>query len=84
MAEEANNHWRNTSSRVRFWKVDAVGFAPMSVVMLLKSWILFGIAIITLIIFGYLEYQGMDLPNVIRRFRVRFGGFRKPAKRPNW
>ena len=83
-AEEANHHWRNTSSRVRFWNVDAVGFAPMSLVLLMKSWTLFGVGVLTLAVFWYLEYNGMNLPNFMRRMRVRLGGFRKPIKRPNW
>lgn len=78
--EKANWHWRNTMQPVRFFNLDARAAIPFCFLLLrLTSLYLWGFAIINLMIFRYLERQGLTFPAAMRTLRCQITGVDRPA-----
>lgn len=78
--EKQNWHWRNTMRPVRFFGMDArvaiilFGLMPFWA----RPWA-WGILIVNIVLFMFLESKGLTFPSAIRKFRAWLSGPLRPA-----
>ena len=78
--EKANWHWRNTMRPVRFFGLDARAAIPYCLLLVYARPVTLFLAIISTIIFWFLERRGLTFPSALRAFRIWIIG----DKRPSW
>lgn len=77
----ADDHWRHTANEVKIGVVDAKSGVPFPLLLVIKSWFLFGLGIIFVIFFFILNTKGLNFPNFQRKFKVFLTGHRKEVQR---
>ncbi|MBI2234954.1 MAG: type IV secretion protein IcmT [Micavibrio aeruginosavorus] len=78
--EQANWHWRNTMRTVRFFNLDARASMPFIVLLVYARPITLLLALVTTLIFRFLEMKGLTFPAAMRSLRVWLIG----QYRPSW
>lgn len=79
MAQDMQDHWRNTARITRFFMFDARAAAPLLLfIMHMRLWTLI-LAIFVIIVFAILERFGLTVTIALRRFRVWILGPTRPA-----
>jgi intracellular multiplication protein IcmT len=74
-------HWRNTQKPARFFMLDARASAATFLYLVhAKVWT-FVVAVITMLLFWFLERHGLTFQASLRAFRVWFIGPKRPALR---
>lgn len=79
--QERNNwHWRNTMRPVRFFALDARAALPFCFLLIYARWITLSLALISTVIFWFLEKRGLTFDSAMRRFRRFLVGNNRPGK----
>ncbi len=77
--EQLDWRWRNSMRPVRFFGFDARASLSFFLLLLYFRWITFGFVLTSTIIFWILEKNGLTFSAAIRRFRLSFSGYDRPA-----
>ncbi|MCP8352365.1 IcmT/TraK family protein [Candidatus Synchoanobacter obligatus] len=81
MAE--NGNWQDTGRETKLWILNSSTSFPILLFLLNLSWGTFFVVIVTMGVFGVLDYYGFKPMVFLRRVRVLLAGPRKSA-RPWW
>lgn len=76
---DGQEHYRNTGNVVRFGLWDARAIAPLALLIVFKSWILFYFGVVTFVFFLVIERKGLTFNNFLRKLRCKITGDRKPV-----
>ena len=72
-------HWRNTQRPVRFFALDArSSFVVLLVLLHIRLWT-FGLAVVVMLVFWFLERRGLSFNAALRALRRWLLGTRRPA-----
>jgi intracellular multiplication protein IcmT len=74
-------HWRNTQKPARFFILDARAFLAIILFLVHARLWTFVLAIVVMLVFWFLERQGLTFEASLRAFRGWFLGHRRPANR---
>lgn len=77
--EQTNWHWRNSMRPVRFFGFDARAAFPFLLLLVYARLITLVLAIISTILFYFLEKYGLTFDAAIRRLRSYISGQKRPA-----
>src|SRR3546814_9147184 len=76
-------HWRDTYRTPRLFMIDARAAIPLLASALHVAWWTVLPAVMTLVLFFWLERIGLSLPSALRALRATFAGNERPALSKN-
>lgn len=75
-----NSPWRDSALPLRFFMLEAYAVIPVLLVLIWFSWTTLGLAIVTGIVFRFMERRGLGTVNAIRALRAWLHGPDRPAR----
>lgn len=75
-----DTHWRKTGGTTRVGPIDAMAFTPVPLWVIWKSWFVFGLVVVFIAFFYFIQTKGYSTRVIFRKLRLFVSGQRKTVR----